>query len=382
MNTKPKFDIVGRATTWFALSGVMILIGLVGLVTNGLNLGVDFTGGSMYRYQMPARLSDSVARRHISALRAALRHEGLKKEAVIQVSDGSILFIRTAERSDRSASMAAVLAKEFKVSTPAARAKLSSEFVGPTIGKELKRQAIMGTVIGLLGICVWIWIRYNVSGDGFRYAVAGMISLTHDVLVMVGGFAIAGMIDRRIEADSSFVAAILTVVGYSINDTVVIFDRIRENLRHRRRDRFEEIVNDSLWQTMARSINTGLTVLIAITILFLFGGESIRSFSLALLIGIVSGAYSSIFNASPILVVWKKLDEKKKLAAAAVPVSRRAATTPPPARPLESPLPQSSTSPANDDPEPVASVVYGETPEAAERRRSAARKRGGNRRRF
>jgi hypothetical protein len=179
-------------------------------------------------------------------------------------------------------------------------------------------------VVGVLLIALWIYIRYNFSGGGARYAVAGIVALVHDVLVLVGIFALIGYFDRRIEIDGSFIAALLTVVGYSINDSVVIFDRLRENLRNRRKEPFEKVVNDSLLETMSRSINTGLTVIIMLFVLLFFGGESIYNFVLAMLIGIASGLYSSIFNASMVLVAWNRWDEKKQRQARPV---RGAATT-------------------------------------------------------
>ena len=193
----------------------------------------------------------------------------------------------------------------------ASLAPIGQQFVGPVIGEELKRNAILGVVLGVSLIALWIYIRYNFDGEGTRYAVAGIVALLHDVLVLLGIFSLIGYYDPRIEIDGAFIAALLTVVGYSINDSVVIFDRIRENLRLRRKERYEKVINDSLLETMSRSINTGLTVIIMLFTLLWFGGESIYSFVLAMLIGIASGLYSSIFNASMVLVAWHRWDEKK-----------------------------------------------------------------------
>ena len=210
------------------------------------------------------------------------------------------------------------LATQWKIDTkanPDALQPLSRELVGPVIGKELRNNAIKGVVFGVLLIACWIYIRYNFAGDGLRYAVAGIIALLHDVIVLAGHFFPDRLFFPKVEIDGAFIAALLTVVGYSINDSVVIFDRLRENLRHRRKDNFNTVINDSLLETMSRSINTGLTVIIMLVALLLLGGESIYNFVLAMLIGIVSGLYSSIFNASMVLVAWHNWEEKKRLQA-------------------------------------------------------------------
>ena len=198
-----------------------------------------------------------------------------------------------------------------KAGEPPAIAPEGRQQVGAVIGDELRSNAIKGVVFGVMLIALWIYIRYNFAGDGLRYAVAGIVALLHDVLVLIGLFALIGKIDPRVEVDGGFIAALLTVVGYSINDSVVIFDRLRENLRSRRGEPFNKVVNDSLLETMSRSINTGLTVLIMLFMLLMFGGESIYNFTLAMLVGIASGLYSSIFNASMVLVLWHRFDEKK-----------------------------------------------------------------------
>jgi preprotein translocase subunit SecF len=168
--------------------------------------------------------------------------------------------------------------------------------VGPVVGKRLRNTALIALILGSVFILIYIAIRYE-----FRFGVAGIIALIHDVLIVVGAMALF-----HSELNSEFVAAILTVIGYSINDSVVIFDRIRENMRLYRGSRFGDIVNTSLLQTMTRSINTTMTTLFALIALFFFGGPAIHAFSLALIVGIASGAYSSIFIASPVVVLWER----------------------------------------------------------------------------
>ncbi|MCX7971558.1 MAG: protein translocase subunit SecF, partial [Negativicutes bacterium] len=183
---------------------------------------------------------------------------------------------------------------------------LRSEKVGAVIGSELTRQAVIAVLVAAVLMIVYINFRFE-----FKFAISAIIALFHDVLLVMGVFSLL-----RIEVDSSFVAAVLTILGYSINDTIVIFDRIRENLKtHRRDESFADMVNRSIWQVMTRSIYTVLTVVMATAALLFFGGATTRNFALALLIGFISGCYSSIFNASPIWVTWKEWAEKKRIAA-------------------------------------------------------------------
>jgi len=183
---------------------------------------------------------------------------------------------------------------------------LRAEKVGAVIGSELTRNAILAVVVSWIFMIVYITYRFE-----FKFAVSGILAIVHDLIVVIGVFSLL-----QKEIDASFIAAILTIVGYSINDTIVIFDRIRENLKtHSKTESFSQLVNRSIWQTMTRSIYTVLTVVFATVALYLFGGETTKNFSLALLIGFMSGAYSSIFNASPIWVTWKEYEDRKRIAA-------------------------------------------------------------------
>lgn len=312
-------DLVGKAPLWFGISFVLLLVGMISWASFGLNLGIDFKGGGQLTYRIPDAKrpnGNDIAFQH--QVRDAL---GDKTEvAKIQVSGGDTVVIQTEARDSKEMGsqqriISTELAKLFGVPT---LSPIAQQTVGPVIGDELRRAAINGVIIGVLLIALWIYIRYNFGGEGQRYAVAGITALLHDVFVLVGLFALIGHIDPRVEIDGAFIAALLTVVGYSINDSVVIFDRIRENLRLRRKESYLKVVNDSLLETMSRSINTGMTVLIMLFALLMFGGESIYNFVLAMLVGIASGLYSSIFNASMVLVVWHNLDEKRaaRLAAA------------------------------------------------------------------
>jgi len=314
LNEKRSFDIVGRRKLWYSLSLAVIVVGWYFVLTGNIRWGIDFTGGGIFRYRfspenLPAQ-GQQVA--IINTIRQKLNSANITT-GTIQFSGKDQLYIRTSarnesERKAESRRIMDLLSQQY----PGIQ-ELGSEVVGPVIGKDLTSKAIIGVILGNILIAVWIWLRYNFMGEGLRYSVCGIVALIHDVLVLLGLFALACKLNQRIEADSAFVAALLTVVGYSINDTVVIFDRIRENLHLRRRDPFGAVVNDSLLQTMTRSINTVLTVELTLLALFFFGGETIHSFILALIIGISAGTYSSIFLAGPLLVSWKALDEKKQI---------------------------------------------------------------------
>ena len=192
--------------------------------------------------------------------------------------------------------------------------------VGPVIGAELTQQAILLVLIGSLGILAWMTFRFR----DFRFGMTALVALVHDVIVVVGIFAILGTF-LKTEVDGLFVTAMLTIIGFSVHDTIVVYDRIRENRARHAGENFSSIVNHSILQTLARSINTSLTVIFTLTALLLFSGSSIQTFILALLIGITSGTYSSIFNAAPLLTVWEEWEARRRAAASGRPV-RRATT--------------------------------------------------------
>lgn len=317
-------DLVGKLNLWFGISLAVILIGLVSWVAFGLNLGIDFKGGTQLTYRIPEKVRPAAGQE--TAFLAKV-NESLQAEKLIgtktQIVGGQDLVVQTraltnAESQSQEPTIDKAVGQAFSDPNTKPEAR---QLVGAVIGEELRNNAIWGVVIGVFFIALWIYIRYNFAGEGMRYAVAGIAALLHDVLVLVGLFALIGKLVPHIEIDSTFIAALLTVVGYSINDSVVIFDRLRENLRDRPRDDYEKVVNDSLLETMSRSINTGLTVLIMLFVLLLFGGESIFNFTLAMLVGIASGLYSSIFNASMVLVVWHRWEQKRVTNTPSVAVS-------------------------------------------------------------
>jgi preprotein translocase subunit SecF len=271
------------------LSILVILPGLISLFARGLNLGIDFTSGSI----LEVRFDKAVA---VEQVRGVVGELGLDAGRIQQSGDREFL-IRTARISQEDSKK---IMDAFN-SRIGPAALLRNEYVDPIISTELFWKALGALAIASVVMVIYITIRFE-----FKQGIAAISALLHDTLVVVGVFSIF-----RIEVDSAFIAAILTVIGYSINDTIIIFDRIRENLRIQKKGQnLEDLVNLSIWQTLTRSINTVLTVMFVLLALFFLGGATIKTFVLAMLVGVVSGAYSSIFNASPIWVDLKLMEKK------------------------------------------------------------------------
>ena len=294
-----KFDIIGKRYWFFALSAIIMIPGLISMALQGFNLGIDFTGGTLLDLQFSRPVT-------VTEVRSALQEYQLENSTIQLAVSGNIeaspnVFIRTHELSDDE--RVAVLTGMEK--SLGSFDTLRVEKVGAVIGSELTKNAIMALVLSWILMIAYITYRFE-----FKFAVSGIAAIVHDILIVLGIFSILHK-----EIDATFVAAILTICGYSINDTIVIFDRIRENLKTRSKtESLTLLVDRSIWQSMTRSIYTVLTVLFATAALYVFGGETTKNFSLALLIGFTSGMYSSIFNASPIWVTWKEYEERKRIA--------------------------------------------------------------------
>lgn len=294
-----KFDIIGRRYLWFALSALIIIPGLISMVLRGFNLGIDFTGGTLLDLQFVRPVTVVEVRTVLDDYQ--LGNSTIQLASTSQTEAAQNVFIRTRVLDD----------DERRVVIEDMHKRLGDfevqrvEKVGAVIGSELTWQAIKAVLLAAFFMVLYLTYRFE-----FRFAVSGILAIFHDVLVVLGIFSLL-----QKEIDSSFVAAILTIIGYSITDTVVIFDRIRENLKmQRKNESLQELVNHSIWQTMTRSLYTILTVLFATASLYFFGGETTKNFSFALLVGFISGVYSSIFNASPIWVTWREYADRKRLA--------------------------------------------------------------------
>ncbi|HEY9724634.1 MAG TPA: protein translocase subunit SecF [Oscillatoriaceae cyanobacterium] len=297
---KPKFDFMTRKPLWFGISGVLLIPGIIAIILcmvkfgSPVKLGIDFTGGTL----MQLSFSQPVTAGQIQkSLGAAGVHE-----SEVQIADKKIALVRTKNLSttERQTVLDTIKAQDGAFTAD------RFESVGPTIGAELLRNALTSVVITIVGIVAYISYRYQ-----FDFAVCGIAALVHDTLFLTGVFALLGLL-FNIEVDSLFVTALLTVLGFSVHDTIVIYDRIRENMRHAgKRDTFDDVANRSIWETLRRSINTSLTVCLTLLALLIFGGATIKLFVFAMLLGILIGTYSSIFNASQLLSVWRMMGVKR-----------------------------------------------------------------------
>ncbi|HVZ67132.1 MAG TPA: protein translocase subunit SecF [Patescibacteria group bacterium] len=294
-------NLVKHRNLFFLISAIVIVPGLIALVLFGLRLSIEFTGGS--------ELEMSISNPNPAKIKQVIEADNVKVHTVNIT--GQKILVRTAPLSqDQKKEVVASVEKVY----PKAKEK-SFETIGPTIGKETGINALKAVVVASIAITAYIAFAFRKVSEpvsSWKYGVCAILALLHDVLVVVGIFAILGYL-FDVEIDSLFITALLTIMGFSVHDTIVVFDRIRENLRKNYSHEFEEVVNKSLLETMNRSVNTSLTVLLVLFALLLFGGESIRWFVVALLAGIISGTYSSIFNASQLLVVWYEFDKRRKL---------------------------------------------------------------------
>lgn len=291
------FDIIGRRNIYFLISGLMILPGLIGLAIWGLNLGIDFTGGSLVEVRLGANPA-------AAQVRSVFVDAGLTDVSVITGSTtdalGKTYLIRT--KTIDAGAKSDLLAKLGSAYGPLTEDRFES--VGPVIGRETATNAFLAVLGASVLILLYLSYAFRQVPNPWRYGACAVFALLHDVVLVVGLWSMLGKL-FGLEVDALFVTAILTVVGFSVHDTIVVFDRVRENVSRFPGELFERVVNFSVNQTLDRSINTSLTVILTLTALLLLGGATIRGFVLVLLVGIVSGTYSSIFNASCLLVVWE-----------------------------------------------------------------------------
>jgi preprotein translocase subunit SecF len=304
---KPRsLDLVG-ARNWFFLFSLLIIIpGIISMATQGFLLGIDFQGGTQFQLKFGNNPS-------LAQVQSAVSAEGVSG-VVQQAGDGSFLIRTGYLDPNQQASFEAKLANSLGPVN-----QVSVSYVGPTIAAEIIQRAILAILAASSLILLYLAFRFRkVQGglrSGLQFGGSALLALLHDVFLVCGVFSILGKGipflgfhgSQLGQVDSLFLTAVLTVIGFSVHDTIVIFDRIRENMIVSQRLSFEQVVNLSIMQSAARSIITSFTVVLVLLSLFLFGGDTLRGFVLALLIGIISGTYSSIFNASPLLVVWRRL---------------------------------------------------------------------------
>ncbi|MCH8980609.1 protein translocase subunit SecF [candidate division KSB1 bacterium] len=291
------FNFIGKRKTARIFSIALILIGVGSLIIQGgPKLGIDFTGGTSLRLRFEKGVS-------IGDVRSAIASLGIGNAEIKNFGDSADILIRVQEQETSGAGITdAIKAELSKVFPDNPYVERSKDSVGPKIGAELRTATVTSILLALVGMLIYITWRFE-----FKFAVAAIVALFHDVIITLGVFSIL-----QLEITLPIIAAFLTIVGYSLNDTIVIFDRIRENLKVLRRETYESIVNTSLNQSLTRTIITSLTTLIVVLILYFFGGSVIHDFAFALIIGVIIGTYSSIFVASPIVIDWELRSQEKK----------------------------------------------------------------------
>jgi preprotein translocase subunit SecF len=288
---KPGINInfVGRLKYAIAFSLIITVISVVAILWKGLNYGIDFAGGTLVQIKFHKAIS-------ADDIRKVLNQVGID-DSVIQPFGADEVVIRTA----KSSSEIKGLSNKIEDSLNAAHGKDTFqvqrvEVVGPKVGKDLTQKAILAVIFSWIGMLVYIAFRFE-----FRHAVGGIVGVIHDVIVVVGIFSIF-----NIEFTLTIVAALLTIIGYSIHDTIVVFDRVRENVRKDTKKNLRTVMNESINQTLSRTILTSFTVVLVVVVLYIFGGAVIHDFAFALLVGVIFGTYSSVFIASPVVLAWEK----------------------------------------------------------------------------
>lgn len=327
LERKNKVDIIKYKWLWLSFSLALIIPSIAIMIYSmiiypshtPLRVGLDFTGGTMLQYGFNTEIKDS----DIDLLRANLEKTGITNPIIqtekeskqikqvetkkSQANTGikSIVSIRTKFLSSQGAGNETVKVNNTVKQTLGAYVPLQTSAIGPTLGKELFKNAMIALLLCFFGIVGYLTVRFNID-----FAICALVALFHDAIFVCGAFSLLGLLFGT-EIDSLFITAILTVIGFSVHDTIVVFDRIRENSKYlSKKKSFNEIANISVNQTLARSINTSLTALITLLSLYFFGGSTTKNFILAMILGIVTGTYSSIFNASVLLAMWRENESK------------------------------------------------------------------------
>ena len=286
LNRKTHIDFMGKRKLAFIVSGVLIILSITSLVTRGLNPGLDFTGGMLIEVSYPSAVE-------VSDVKANLKSADVTDAVVQQFGTASDIVVRVPPRGEESsAELSTVVLSALQQGVEGEVLMRRVEFVGPQVGDELTEQGILAVVYALIGIFLYVMFRFQ-----WRFSVGAVTALVHDLIITMGILSLL-----QVEFDLTVVAALLAVVGYSLNDTIVLFDRIRENFPRLRKSAPTEVVNTSVNETLSRTLMTSLTTLLVLTALFIFGGEIIHAFAFTLIIGVLVGTYSSIYVASSTLL--------------------------------------------------------------------------------
>jgi preprotein translocase subunit SecF len=290
---KTNIDFIGMRKVSFIISGIIALIGIIGIIQiarGAANMGIDFSGGTAMQLKFAQPVTTQAARE-------ALAREGLKEVDLQEIKDGNKLLIKMRKSTIGTGKVADTVQDILKKEFPANPFTVeSSTEIGPSIGEKLKSDTLMAVALSMLGIILYIAWRFD-----FKFGVGAVIATMHDVLAIIAVFFV-----MHKEVNLLLITAVLTIAGYSLTDTVVVFDRIRENLHKSLKDPITQVFNRSINEVLSRTIVTSFTVFMAACSLFLFGGEVIHDFAFALLVGVLVGTYSSIFVASPIVALWEK----------------------------------------------------------------------------
>lgn len=279
------FNFIKNRKIAYTISAVIILVGLISFIFHGFNFGIDFIGGTLLQLKFDKSVSTA-------EIRKVLGEFNLSQSTIQKLSENEFVIRTENIDSEKRKEILSVL-KE-KLANPEV---LRMEAVGPVIGEDLKRSSLYALIFAFIGIILYVTLRFE-----FKFSIVSVLALLHDCLIVLGIFSLL-----RKEITIQIVAAILTIIGYSVNNTIIILDRLRENIKFKTRDIFENLINLSINQTLTRTIFTTLTTIFPILTLYFFGGIILSDFALALLLGMVAGTYSSIFIASPLLIEWNKI---------------------------------------------------------------------------
>lgn len=298
------YNIIGKRTYWYLISGIMAAAAVVMILVWGLKLGIDFKGGSLLTLNFQNNIPAADVKNKLSELNLP--------SLTVQSAGGRQIVIRTTEISKETKDKI-----ESTIKTNLGNFQEDSfQTIGPTVSQDLTRRAIIAVVLAAIGIILYIAIAFRgvpKPANSWRFGVCAIVALMHDLLITTGVAALLGHYFAWMEIDSLFITALLTILGFSVHDTIVVFDRLRENLKRHPGGNFESISNESVIQTLSRSINTSVTTIMVLLTLFLLGGTSIKGFVFTLLFGIFIGTYSSIFNATPLLVSWQGFITRSKV---------------------------------------------------------------------
>lgn len=299
-------QIISKRKIWFTISSVLVLVSVLALVIWGLNPAIDFTGGSLMEVQF-----NNAEVPAVTEVTQSLTELEVGEVKVQSLGDDSLLLRLKDISEQQHQEVLSKIRQDFAGEGEIIENRFES--IGPVIGQELAQKAKLAMILVTLMIIIYIAIAFRKVSKpvaSWKYGLGAIVALVHDVVIVTGVFAVLGHFGG-VEIDILFITALLTILGYSVNDTIVVYDRTRENLHRHPEENFEQVVNRSVNETITRSINTSLTTLLVLLAIFFFGGHTIKYFVLALILGAVVGTYSSIFIASPLIVAWNKFSKKK-----------------------------------------------------------------------